>query len=221
MVKRILIIGGRDRALSLSGSLVKKGYKVTVINQDEEDCQRFADMEGVEVYLGDGTKPYVLQDAQASRMDMAISLLPKDEGNLVACELCKKKFHIEKTVSLLGDSKKIDFFHTMGVDKVICSTEMVVEFIEHQALLEKMSTAIPIAEGIVEMVEVMIDEGDEAAGKKISELPLPSDVIIGCILRGSLSVVPSGDTAIAPKDHLVLILKSRQKVETMRVLKGE
>lgn len=221
MTKQILIIGGRDRAASLSQSLVKKGYKVTVINMSEKDCERLAAYENIDVFLGDGTKPYVLEDVNAHKMDMAISLLPKDEDNLVACELCKKKFHIEKTVSLLGDSKKIEFFHKMGVDKVVCSTEVVTEFIEQQAFLDKISKSIPIAEGVVEIMEISIDGKDPAVGREVVELDLPNDVIIGCILRDRLTLVPSGETVITPGDLLILIMNANKKYETMTALKGD
>ena len=47
------------------------------------------------------TKPYVLEDAGAGNMEIAIALTPRDEDNLVICELCKKKFRVPKTLSLL------------------------------------------------------------------------------------------------------------------------
>ncbi len=221
MVKNILIIGGKGRAELLSKSLLKKGYKVTIINNNEKDANQLAENRNIDVFFGDGTKPYVLEDVNARKMDMAISLLTNDEDNLVACELCKRKFNIQKTISLLRDSKKIDFFHKMGVDKVISDVEIVTEFIEQQALLDKISKTIPIAAGVVEIMEIDINSNDKAVGKKVYELDLPNDVIIGCILRDDVTLVPRGNTIINSGDLLILIIKSDRKYETMTALKGD
>lgn len=221
MKKNILIIGGKRKAEQLAKSLLRKKYNVTIINNNEKDCKKLSDNEKINVFIGDGTKPYVLEDVNAQKMDMAISLLPHDEDNLVALELCKKKFNIKKTISLLTDSKKIEFFHKMGVDKVVCSVEIVTEFIEQEALLDKISKSIPLAEGIIEILEVDINTQDKCIGKKIIDINLPKDVIIGCILRNGLSLVPRGDTIINKGDLLVLIIKSDKKHETMLALKGD
>ena len=38
----ILIVGGFHKARSLAGSLLKKGYRVTVVNKSYEDCEKIA-----------------------------------------------------------------------------------------------------------------------------------------------------------------------------------
>ncbi len=45
----------------------------------------------MEVIYGDASKPYVLEEAGADWMDIAIALTQNDEDNLVICELCKKE----------------------------------------------------------------------------------------------------------------------------------
>ena len=49
MNKRIYIIGGKTQARSLAESLNMKKYDVTVINKDENFCQRLAEAEGINV----------------------------------------------------------------------------------------------------------------------------------------------------------------------------
>ena len=61
----VLLVGGRSKAKALAQSLLKKGYRVTVINKDLSDCEKLAENEKLTVIHGDGTKPYVLEDAGA------------------------------------------------------------------------------------------------------------------------------------------------------------
>ena len=70
MKKQALLVGGFLKTRSLAESLDKKGYHVTIINNNFEDCLALAEMESVHVINGDGTKPFVLEDANAQDMDI-------------------------------------------------------------------------------------------------------------------------------------------------------
>lgn len=220
MKGNVLLVGGRSKAKSLAQSLLKKGYRVTVINKDLPDCEKLAENEKLIVIHGDGTKPYVLEDAGAGNVEIAIALTPRDEDNLVICELCKKKFRVSKTLSLLSDPQKTDFFYKMGVDSVVCAISAVTSIIEQQAFMEEMAKAIPIGEGRVQLLEVPITETDPAAQKQVWEINLPKEVIIGCILRRDQTLIPRGDTRILAGDILVLISGNEQEEIAILELKG-
>ena len=220
MKGNVLLVGGRSKAKSLAQSLLKKGYRVTVINNDLPDCEKLAENEKLTVIHGDGTKPFVLEDAGAGNMELVIALTPRDEDNLVVCELCKKKFRVSKTLSLLSDPQKTDFFYKMGVDSVVCAISAVTSIIEQQAFMEEMAKAIPIGEGRVQLLEVPITETDPAAQKQVWEINLPKEVIIGCILRRDQTLIPRGDTRILAGDILVLISGKEQEEIAILELKG-
>ncbi|MGM9586540.1 MAG: potassium channel family protein [Candidatus Limivicinus sp.] len=220
MKGNVLLVGGRSKAKSLAQSLLQKGYRVTVINKDLSDCEKLAENEKLTVIHGDGTKPYVLEDAGAGNMELAIALTPRDEDNLVICELCKKKFRVPKNLSLLSDPQKTDFFYKMGVDSVVCAISAVTSIIEQQAFMEEMAKAIPIGEGRVQLLEVPITETDPAAQKQVWEINLPKEVIIGCILRRDQTLIPRGDTRILAGDILVLISGNEQEEIAILELKG-
>ena len=220
MKKRVLLIGGRSKAKTLALSLLKQGYKVTAVNENYEDCLELAEIEGVSVINGDGTKPFILDEANASECDFSIALSSKDEDNLVASEICKKMFHVKKTVSLLSDPGKTEFFYNMGVDSVVCATQAITNIIEHQTFIDEMTNIMPIAEGHVQIVEVRILSDSPVNGKKLWEISLPNEVIIGCVLRGDTTVIPRGDTRIFAGDTLVVISGSGQELAAVKELTG-
>ena len=220
MKRNVLLVGGRRKAKSLAQSLLQKGYQVTIVNSCFADCEKLAENEKLTVIHGDGTKPYVLEDAGAGHMDIAIALTSKDEDNLVICELCKKKFLIPRTLSLLSDPQKTDFFYKMGVDRVICAISAVTGIIEQQAFMEEMAKVIPLGEGRVRIMEIPITEKDPAVQKQIWEINLPKEVIIGCILRQNQTLIPRGDTRILAGDVLVLISGNEQEEIALLELKG-
>ena len=220
MKKRVLLIGGFKRTKSLAASLIKKGYHVTAINNDKDNCKSLAEIENLNVFNGDGSKPFILEDANAYNADVAIALTERDADSLVICELCKKKFNVKKTVALISDPQKTEFFYRMGIDSVVCAITAIASIIEQQAFLDEMETLVPVGNGLIKIAQVPISQTAPTVGKKLKELSLPKDVIIGCILRGEKSLVPRGDTRILSGDILVLISTDEHEMAAVRELTG-
>ena len=220
MKKRIILIGGFHKARSLAYSLIQKGFEVTAINADYQNCQILAEINDLHVVYGDGTKPYVLEDADIWNADIAIALTQRDDSNLVVCELCKKLFHVKRTVSIVSDSRKSKFFYEMGIDSVVCTTQAITGIIEQQAFVENIAMTIPLSSDDVVISEIIITKESEAAGKSIQDLHLPDGVIIGCILRNGKSIVPKGNTCIFEHDNIVLIAAKDKKRKAMQILNG-
>jgi trk system potassium uptake protein TrkA len=221
MKNHVLLVGGFHKTASLAVSLIKKGYNVTAINSDENNCRALAEIDRLNVFYGDGSKPFVLEDANACNADMAIALTASEADNLVICELCKKKFAVKKTVALISDPHKTEFFYRMGIDSVVCAITAVAGIIEQQAFLDEMATMIPIGEGRIRIAQVQVSSGAPAVNRKLSDLTLPKQVIIGCILRGEQSIVPRGDTRVVSGDILLLISSAQNEKAAIKELTGK
>lgn len=218
--KNILLIGGRSKAKSMALSLLSQGYQVTAVNNNYDDCLKLAEIKGLRVIHGDGTKPDILEEAGGSDFDIAIALTSRDADNLVACQLCKKKYDIRKTVSLVSDPNKREFFYQMGVNSVVCAISAVTGIIQQQAFIDEMTSIIPAGKGRVQIVEVLIPEESPVAGKKLMEISLPKEGIVGCVLRGDSTLIPRGDTRILAGDTLVVIAGNGQELNTVKALTG-
>ena len=218
--RRVLLIGGRSKAKSLALSLLSQGYRVTIINNSLEECQLLAEIKNLSVYHGDATKPYVLDEAGAADCDIAIALTSHDQDNLVACQICKRIFHVKKTVSLVSDPQKTEFFHQMGVDSVVCAISAVTSIIQQQAFIDEMINIIPVGYGKVQIVEVPIPGESPVSGKKLWEIDLPKEVVVGCILRRDQAIIPRGDTRVSSGDTLVIIAGNGQELAAIKVLTG-
>lgn len=220
MKTNVLLVGGGTRASALSETLLKKGYHVTALVKDLELCEELSNIEKLELYHGEESDPETLYDAGISRMDVVIAMSRKDEDNLVICELSKKKFQVRRTIALINDPKNTEFFYKMGVDSVLCEVSMITSFIEQNRLLDDMATMLPLGEGGIQIAQVRIPEDAPVVDRKIWEIGLPHEVIIGCILRGGTSMVPRGDTRILADDTLILISSEEYEEKAIHVLTG-
>lgn len=218
--KSILLIGGHNKTKSLASSLIAQGYRVTVVNDNREECTDLAEIEGLHVYNGDGTKPYVLDEAGAADCEIAIALTAHDDDNLVACQICKRNFGVKRTVSLVSDPQKTEFFRQMGVDSVVCAITAVTNIIQQQAFMDDLVNIIPVGLGMVQIIEVHIPGDAPVSGEELWEVDLPREVVIGCILRNDSALIPRGDTRIHAGDTLVVIARSDQMEQAVQVLTG-
>lgn len=218
--KKVLLIGGRSKASSLAISLLKQGYKCTAVNISYEDCTMLAEIKGLTVIHGDGTKPHILDEAGAGDASIVIALTNNDASNLVACQLCKKMYGVSKTVSIVSDPNKTEFFYQKGVDSVVCAVSAVTAIIEKQAIVDEITNVVPVGHGRVQIVEVQINSESPAEGKKLWEIELPKESIVGCILRHDTTLIPRGDTRIHSGDTLVVITGNGQEFNTIHALTG-
>lgn len=221
MKKKVLLVGGYHKTIYLSQSLINKGYHVTVINDNYEHCMKLAEIENLNIIFGDGTKPFVLEEAEAQNMDIAIALTKKDEDNLVICELCKKKFDINKTLSLVNDPQKTKFFYQMGIDSVVCAISTISSLIEQQAFVDEMTRIVSVEDNQVNIIEIIVKHNMEVCGKKLWELSLPQNAIIGYILRDNQGIVPRGDTRILCGDKLIVICSKSNQEKVMKEITGK
>jgi trk system potassium uptake protein TrkA len=204
----------------LAGSLIKQGYAVTAVNDSREHCEALAEIRQLRVFNGDGTMPYILEGASIYSFDIAIALTGRDDDNLVICELCKKKFGVAKTVALIGDPSKTEFFYRMGVDSVVCEITSVTSIIEQQAFLDEIATLVPIGDGRIKISQIPIPGGAPAVDRRVMDVSLPKNVLIGCIMRGDTGMIPRGDSVIRAGDVLVLISSDEHETAAAHALTG-
>jgi trk system potassium uptake protein TrkA len=218
--KRVFLIGGFHKAKFLANSLLEKGYNVTVINKDEKHCGTLAEDKRLHVFHGDGTMSYVLEDASIHGADIIIAMSDRDADNLVICELCKKRFHAKKTVSIVSDPQKMEFFYRMGIDSVVCAITSLTGIIEQQALVDEISTLVPIGDGRIKITQIPIPADAPAVDCRLMDIDLPRRVVVGCVMRGDHGMIPRGDTMIRAGDVLVMISSDEHEDAARRVLTG-
>lgn len=202
---KILIIGGRKKADFLTKSLLEKKHKIMIINDNFEFCKSLARTYDIPVIFGDGSDPKILEEADIKNFDIVIAITPKDEDNLVICQLAKKAFFIKKCLCVVSNPRNVEIFKRLGIDTVISSTYVASSIIEQMATVKEIENYIPLDNGQVGLMEIFIKEHHFVANKAISSIDFPKEAIIVCIIRGLNTIIPKGNTRILPEDKLVIL----------------
>ncbi len=82
----------------------------------------------------------------------------------------------------------------------------------------ELKTSLEKGDGALEQVEV--SALSPLAGKKIKEMDLPKEALLGPILRERELIIPDGETEILAGDRVTLMGKKKDVDATVRLLRG-
>lgn len=202
--KRVMISGGGSIAFIVARDLMHLGVSVRLIESDEGRAEQLSQLlEGADVVRGEGTNIELLVEEGIKKADHFISLEPKDEVNLLACQLAKQ-LGAQHTTALLqrGDYSRLE--GRFGVDNSISPRRLVARRIAHFVRSAPIGSIARIHHGAAEVLDRLIAPDWKHAGAPLHEIPFPVGTIVGGIIRGQEVIVPSGDTRIEAADHLIL-----------------
>ncbi len=216
-----VIVGGGKLVYFLCRSFLAKGYQVTIVNRSAAECTWLARQLKATIVLGDGSDPRILQEAGAVTADAVLAATPNDEDNLVICQLASLRFGVPRTLALVNDPDNEATFQKLGVTSAFSTTHLVSSLIEQRAGFEEITAMTSVAEGKVNVTEVLVKPTSPVVGRALAEIQLPDNSLIGCVLRNSEAIVPRGSTTLKPLDRLVVITLPENHGQVLRALTGD
>jgi trk system potassium uptake protein TrkA len=215
-----LIIGGGKIVYFLARAFFSKGYNVTIINRKREECSWLARRLKATVVFGNATDPQILKEARTSSMDAVLAVTPNDEDNLVICQLAKLNFGIQRTLALVNDPDNEGVFQQLGVSTAFSTTHIISSLIEQRTGFDEIVGLFSVAEGKVNVTEVILTENSPVLGKSLIETELPENSLIACILRNNEPIIPRGTTKLNVEDRLILITMPENHGQVLKFLTG-
>lgn len=180
---KALVIGGGKVGYYLVKTLKDKGYKITLIERDKDLCNKIAEELEIDVIYGDGTDIEVLRDAGIYDTEIVAAVTGKDEENFTICQIVKMKFCYCETIARINNPKNRQVFKALGIDKTVCSTEVIANLIESELNNNKIKVVQPLEKGEMILVEAVLDEKSKWKDKTISSIGAPEGCVIVSIYR--------------------------------------
>ena len=202
---KVCIAGGGRVGMYLAQSLLSHRHKVTIIEPQEALCRTLADTLDIPVICGDSLSFDTLRTADVASCDAFVAVTNTDETNLVACQIAKREFGVNRTVARASNPKNRDILHTLGVDTVVCGTDNLSHILEREIETDTIRQLLSLGGGTASLNEILLPEDFQFAGKEIKEIPIPGDAILVSITRDTEFIIPHGSTVLLPGDLLVLV----------------
>jgi trk system potassium uptake protein len=202
----VLIVGAGKVGWNLARELIQKNSEVTVI---ESDPQRYAVVEEElehSVQFGDGSELWVLERAGIERADLVVAVTGDDEDNILISQVAREKYGVTRVVARCNNPRNLQHFELLGVKPAISATDLILRLIEHEVPKYGLVHLLDLPEERLEIIELEVGTGSEAAGRKVKELGLPDGSLVISILRDGGGFVPHGDSVVEARDEVLLVL---------------
>ncbi|WFS63094.1 NAD-binding protein [Pseudodesulfovibrio thermohalotolerans] len=217
---RVIIVGGGKALYFLGRNFASKGYEAAIVNKDPGECRRLARDLSVEIICGDGSDEHVLEQAGARRADAVLAITPRDQDNLVICQLASLQFGVPRTVALANDPDNVEVFEALGVS-AFSTTNIVGSLIEQHAALEEITNLLPVGEGRVNVTEIVLSSDAPVVDRPLKDIRLPENTLVAVVIRGGDPLVPRGDSVLRGGDTVVLITLPENHGAALKALTGE
>ncbi|MBM4063015.1 MAG: Trk system potassium transporter TrkA [Planctomycetes bacterium] len=205
----ILIVGLGEVGSYLAKVLSTEGHAITIVDPDLQRIRRIADLLDVQAVHGDGSRPEVLDRAEAHAADLLLAVSNDDRVNMLTC-LFGKRMGAKKTVLRLRDTsavrrsktffrKNLQYDVLLSLDD-LAAAEIVKTVFQGQAL-----GAENFAEGKVQLRRFQLPEQGPFVGQMVKDLKLPVGVLITAIDRDHEVIVPGGSDDLRAHDEVFVL----------------
>jgi len=185
-------VGGGKVGAFLAEALGAKGHRVAVIERDQKLCERLAASTSAVVIHGDGCDVRYQEEADVGDSAVFAAVTGDDDDNLVACQLAKTYFQVQRTVARVNNPKNERIFNKLGVD-AISSTTVIAELIEESTTVGDIITLHTMKKGKLAVVELNLPvDRCHSCDVPLRDLGLPRGCVLVSIIRGEEVVIPQG-----------------------------
>ncbi len=217
---KVLIVGGGKTLYFLCRNFTAKGYEVVIINRNRAECVQLARQLSARVVCGDGSDERILKDAGAMGADAVLAITPNDQDNLVICQLASIRYGVPRAIALANDPDNAEIFEKLDVS-AFSTTHIVSSLIEQRASLEQIINLLPVAEGRVNVTEIILDADSPVAGKFLKDIDLPGNALVAVVIRDNQPIVPRGANRLLGGDRVVLITLPENHGSVLKAFTGE
>jgi trk system potassium uptake protein TrkA len=218
---KAVIVGGGKVGYYLLKTLKEKKYDITLVEMNRNTCDKIAHDFNADIICGDGTDVEVLKDAGIEEAEVVAAVTGKDEENFVICQIAKAHFNVNKTIARINNPKNRGIFKALGVDKTVCSTEVIANLIEGQFTTDRLKVVQTLDRGEIVLAETVVSEENLCCNRTIASLDLPDECVIVSILRDDKVIFPKGSIEIKEGDKILVMTNIEKKKEVERCILGD
>lgn len=206
LAQNIIIVGGGNIGVKLT-EIIKEEHKSVHIKLIEHNPARAAylseKLEGVLVLNASGLDRKVLEEANIQNADTLIALTNNDETNILVC-LLARQFGCNRVIPLVNKESYNPLTASLGFGAVVSPKSITVSNIMKHVRRGRVK-AVHNVFNYAELLEIEASDAISILNTPLYNLDLPKGVLIAAIVREGDVIMPTGETTIRPKDHVIIL----------------
>jgi len=214
--RNVMLVGGGNVGFAVAQALEKSGVSIKMIEHNEERASWISDhLTSTIVLHGDALDRELLEEEAISGMDDFLALTNDDETNILS-SLIARKYKVPHVVTLVNRAIYTDLVREIGLDVIVSPRFTTSASILRHVRKGRILGMSPLGDGTLEVIEAEALETAAILDAPLKDLKLPKDTVIGAIVRKGEVIIPNGETAVLPNDHVVLV----SRAETIREIEA-
>ena len=214
--KSVMILGGGQATHYLVDMLESEGIDVKIVEKNYDLCKKYADeFENATIINADPSDKDVLREEGLERADSLVSLLDKDEDNILLSVFAKDAGN-KKVIARINRDDYDHIIERFDIDSIIypkdITSGMITSYVRGMVNTRgsSMTSLYHLIPGVVEVCEFKITEPSPIVGVALSQLggKLREGVLIAAIRRGASIILPRGADSILVGDSVIVITKN-------------
>lgn len=202
-IRNVMIVGGSGLAFD-TAKLLENDYKITLVDADKNRCKYMAEyLERTLIINGEPSNIDLLEEEGLSHMDAFIALTPNSETNIIT-SLTAKNHGVYKTIAQVENKEYVHISQDIGVDSLI-NKKLIAANNIFRFIRKGQIEAITSLNGVdAEIIEFIVHKTNQLTKKPLKDLHFPETAIIGGVIRGEESLLPSGDIQLQVGDRVIV-----------------
>ncbi len=224
----IMIIGGDSTSRYLAGQLIDGGFKVKLIEQNEQICQELAELfPKATVIRGDATDPDLLDDEGVDAADACVVMTPNDQKNFIISMFAKTR-DVKKIIAKLSSQTFVKLAANAGIDSNVTPGVLVASKVlryirgltgrAEQDKSGEIKSLHKLVDGRVEALEFDVSKDCRFIGQPLRSVTLKKNLIVAAVIRENTVIYPNGETALEAGDGVIVMTTNAQLCELDDIL---
>jgi trk system potassium uptake protein len=222
---KIIIVGAGEVGFHIASHLARENKNVVVIDKDPAAIRRVSDNIDVQVVIGSGSSPVVLQEAGIKEAEILLAVTDSDDTNLGACLVSNLISPATKKLCRIRYADFDDYHEAFReqaphIDTII---NPEIEVVKEIFRLMSVSGAVEVsdfADGRVVFIGIYLDEFAKLSGVRLSDIYAKTgkqSPLIAAVVRDEELIIPRGQHELKAGDLIYFISKKEKLVESLSI----
>ena len=223
--RQVMIVGGSDISKYLANQLADTDMKVKIVEPNKEVALDLAEsLENALVINADPSDEQTLFEEGIQETDAFVALTGIDEENIVYSMFASSQ-KVPKVITKINHINLSGITQMAKIDAVVSPHKIAAnQVVQYVRAMEKGKSSscesiYNFGDNIFEMIEFKVKEDFKGINKKIEELKLQDDTLIGAIQRGKNIIYPQGKDEIKLNDTVLVICRNNKVKELNDMIK--
>ena len=209
-----VMIAGGGRVGSALAKKLETIYNLKLIEKDKHTAKRASlELTSTVVLNNDIADESLLTNENISDVDYFCAVTNNDQMNILSAKLAKD-MGAKKTIAIVNKSSYRNLV-SKEIDIVVSPEDVTIGSLLASVRTSDIVNVHQLMAGDAEAMEIIV-HGDsktsKLVGKKISQLDLPSSIVIGALVRGDQVLLANDDLTIETDDHAIIFVLEKKEI---------